>query len=570
MTFKQRLNRFITAGFEHGDDIFLLRRLVLVTSLLSMIIFLFSFFTIYNLYTGNTETGWLDISGAITGLTAMYQLQRHKRLNLAINLVVLLLFSFLLLFAYINQNHSYGLIWTFFFPVFTVLLKGHRTGTLLVIAFYSVLLPSAFFGIGHWQDGQWDLTSFFRFSLALLVIYYSAYFNELSLQRSYNELHKTNRREQEAARQHTEEVMQLLENKKQLMADISHDLRQPLNSIGLFLYGLKQKLQGDNSALQLAEKIGSAHQGLSDMFSALLEISNADAGKIKANAKLTKPSDIVQSVVDELTGSATGKGIEIHHTSSDVWMITDEILLSRIVRNLLGNAIKYTKQGHIEVTETINQQRLNIAITDTGIGIPEEELDNIFDEYYQIGNKRRDRNEGVGLGLSITKRLCDLLGYEISVTSTEDVGSCFTITLPLTETQAKTTEAESFSEQPNLNNLHVLVIDDAPDILAGMRLVLEGWQCHVNTASSYHQASAAINAKVPDLILCDYRLQDDMTGPDVLHKLEQQCGKPIPAIIISGEHLAVVEAELQQMDYPLLSKPVQPSQLYVAIAGLFH
>lgn len=568
MTCKQRLNRFITAGFEHGDDIFLLRRLVLVTSLLSMIIFLFSFFTIYNLYTGNSETGWLDVSGAIVGLTAMYQLQRHKRLNLAINLVVLLLFSFLLLFAHINQNHSYGLIWTFFFPVFTVLLKGHRTGTVLVIAFYSVLLPSAFFGIGHWQDGQWDLTSFFRFSLALLVIYYSAYFNELSLQRSYNELHKTNKREQEAAKQHTEEVMQLLENKKQLMADISHDLRQPLNSIGLFLYGLKQKLQGDSSALQLAEKIGSAHQGLSDMFSALLEISNADAGKIQAHAKLTEPSEIVQSVVDELTETAIEKGLKIHHTGSDVWVMTDEILLSRIVRNLLGNAIKYTKQGHIEVTETIDQQRLNIAITDTGIGIPKEELDNIFDEYYQVGNKRRDRNEGVGLGLSITKRLCDLLGYEITVTSTEGVGSCFTITLPLTEAQAKTTEAESFSEQPNLNNLHVLVIDDAPDILAGMRLVLEGWQCEVDTASDFQQASTAVSTKIPAIILCDYRLQDDMTGPDVLCRLEQQCGKPIPAIIISGEHLAVVEAELQQMDYPLLSKPIQPEQLYMAIVGL--
>ncbi len=568
LTLKQHFNRFITAGFEHGGDIFLLRRLVLITSLLSMIIFLFSFFTVYNFLTGDIRTELLDAGGLIVGLTAMYQLQRHKRLELAINIVVFLLFLFLLLFASINQNHSYGLIWTFFFPVFTLLLKGQRTGTLLVVAFYLLLLPLAYLGIGSWQDGQWDLTSFIRFSLASLVIYYSAYFSEHSLQRSYNELSQTTRREQEAAKQHTEEVLQLLENKKQLMADMSHDLRQPLNSIGLFLYALKQKVQGDNGAIQLIDKIASAHQALSEIFSALLEISNIDTGKIRIHAKLIAPTIVVQSVVDELTDTATAKGLQIRHNGSDAWAMTDEVLLSRIVRNLLGNAIKYTDKGHIEITESVAQQRLSIAITDTGIGIPEDELESIFAEYYQIGNKRRDRREGVGLGLAITKRLCDLLGYELSVTSTEGAGSCFTITLPATDAQTMPAELEYPTDQPNLEDVRVLVIDDEPEILAGMRLILESWQCEVDTASDYRQASAALAATPPDIILCDYRLQDDMTGLDVLRSLEQQHGKPIPAIIITGEHTAVVEAELRQMDYLLLTKPIQPMQLQVAISNL--
>ena len=374
--------------------------------------------------------------------------------------------------------------------------------------------------------------------------------------------------EKERAEQEKEKAEKANLGKSEFLAAASHDLRQPLNSIGLFLYGLKQKVQGDNGTLQLVDKIGSAHQALSNMFSALLEISNIDTGKIQAHSKLIEPSLVVQSVVDELTDSATAKGLQIRHNSSNAWAMTDEVLLSRIVRNLLGNAIKYTEKGHIEITESVEQQRLSIAISDTGIGIPEEELGNIFDEYYQVSNKRRDRTEGVGLGLSITQRLCDLLGYEISVTSREGLGSCFTLTLPATEAQDISAEPESFTKPANLNNLHVLVIDDESDILAGMRLVLEDWQCEVDTASDYRQASAAVSAKLPDIILCDYRLQDDMTGMEVLHSLEQQTGKVIPAIMISGEHIAVVEAELQQEDYPLLSKPVQLEQLYAAICGL--
>ncbi len=374
--------------------------------------------------------------------------------------------------------------------------------------------------------------------------------------------------EKERAEQEKEKAEKANLSKSEFLAAASHDLRQPLNSIGLFLYGLKQKLQGDNGTLQLVDKIASAHQALSDMFSALLEISNIDTGKIRVHAKLIEPTMVVQSVVDELTDTATAKGLQIRQNGSDAWAMTDEVLLSRIVRNLLGNAIKYSDKGYIEITESVAQQRLSIAIADTGIGIPEDELESIFAEYYQVGNKRRDRREGVGLGLAITKRLCDLLGYEISVTSTEGAGSCFTITMPATDAQAMPAEPENPTEQPDLENVRVLVIDDEPEILDGMRLILEQWQCEVDTASDYRQASAALAATPPDIILCDYRLQDDMTGLAVLRSLEQQHGKSIPAIIISGEHAAVIETELRQMDYPLMTKPILPTQLQVAISNL--
>jgi signal transduction histidine kinase/CheY-like chemotaxis protein len=358
-------------------------------------------------------------------------------------------------------------------------------------------------------------------------------------------------------------------SKSEFLAAASHDLRQPLNSIGLFLYGLKQKLQGDsNGKLQLAEKIEKAYQSLSEMFSLLLEISSFDTGKIKVRANLIQPTRAVQSIREELTEAATAKGLKIHHTASKAWALTDEVLLSRIVRNLLGNAIKYTAKGHIEITERLHLQQLSIEISDTGIGIPEQELENIFNEYHQVGNKRRDRKEGVGLGLFISKRLCDLLGYDIRVESTEGKGSSFTITLPATEPQNAPVAQAQDTQLPSLENIHLLVIDDDPEILTGMKLILEQWLCVVDTASDYHQASAAVAARLPDIILCDYRLQDNMTGIEVLHSLEQQQGKPIPAIIITGEHLTTIEAELHQTDYQLLSKPIQPMQLHASISNL--
>lgn len=357
--------------------------------------------------------------------------------------------------------------------------------------------------------------------------------------------------------------------KSEFIAAASHDLRQPLNSIGLFLFGLKQKLQGDSSdRLDLVGKMEAAHRALSEMFSTLLDMSNLDSGKVRVHSKSLQPSLVVQSVIDEFTEAASAKGLQINYTGNDAWIVTDEVLLSRIIRNLLDNAIKYTQQGHIQITETIEQGRLTITVEDTGIGIPEQELDSIFNEYHQVGNKRRDRREGVGLGLFITKRLCDLLGFDIHVSSTEGQGSTFTITSPVSVEPGLQTEMDAAAALPELKNIKVLVIDDDPDILNGMMLILEQWQCQVTTATDYQQALSSVAITQPDIILCDYRLQDDLTGVEALQGLEQQLGQSVPAIIITGEHLETVAAKIQEHGFNLLGKPVQPVQLHASITAL--
>jgi len=434
MTFKQRFNRFITAGFEHGDDIFLLRRLVLITSLLSMIIFLFSFFTVYNLHVGHSRTGLLDASGLVICLTAMYQLQRHKRLELAINIVVVALFAFLLLFANVNQNHSYGLIWTFFFPVFTVLLKGQRTGTLIVMAFYLLLLPFAYHGIGSWQEGQWDLTSFIRFSLASLVIYYSAYFNELSLQRSYRELQETRRREQQAAEQHHQEMVQLLEAKQQLMMDISHELRTPLAAMRINLEAMEDGLTTEEEGYPLLQrKLGQMNKLIEDIY----QLSRGDVGALKFQQEPVRLASLLEEVCNSFYQPAQEAGLRlscrIELDNSEI-VLGDEERLFQLLSNLLHNSLHYTERGgRVELLARRDGHEAQIIIQDSAPGVSEEHLPRLFERFYRVDKSRSRATGGSGLGLAICKTIIEHHGGNITAGPSPLGGLQITMRLPIKE-----------------------------------------------------------------------------------------------------------------------------------------
>jgi CheY-like chemotaxis protein len=243
--------------------------------------------------------------------------------------------------------------------------------------------------------------------------------------------------------------------------------------------------------------------------------------------------------------------------------------LGRIIRNFIDNAIKYTEHGSVTIKETQTDEDLNISVIDTGIGISEHEQDKIFDEYHQIGNQKRNRNEGIGLGLSIVKRMADLLDHEISMSSETGHGSVFTVTVPISASVLDE-EAPQILDVKAVYGTQVLVIDDDTEILAAMTDVLEGWSCDVATAESLEQAINQIEQMQPDIILCDYRLHDSINGIDVLDQLYSRFSLEIPSLIVSGDNSTELNKLLESTAYHFLSKPVQPQALLGCLINVLN
>ena len=351
--------------------------------------------------------------------------------------------------------------------------------------------------------------------------------------------------------------------KSKFLASASHDLRQPLNSMGLFLYAFSKSLKDNQPNVNIFNKIQLSYEALKELFDALLEVSRLDAGNVECVMEPMALTPLLNHLVDEFKEQAKNKNLDIIYNGAQYTVMADRILLSRIVRNLLENAIKYTEQGQITVEESRRGQSVILSIKDTGIGIAECELENIFDEYHQLSNNRRDRRQGIGLGLAIVKKLAALMNYSIKAQSFLGQGSSFSIDLDIAIKKDSNVPELYITELPKpAVTLHrVLVVDDDPDSLLGLGWLLESWGYQVDKASCYEEALAVIGQNIPDIILMDYRLQDNMNGIQVLLKLAKQIPKPVEAIIISGDTDPEILQHIKGNGFLCLHKPLDAEQL---------
>lgn len=219
-------------------------------------------------------------------------------------------------------------------------------------------------------------------------------------------------------------------SKSKFLAAASHDLRQPMHALTLFVEALKPHVQGTQGG-ELMRQVETSVDVLGEMFDALLDISRLDAGVVAPRNQEVALQHVLKRMEAEFTWTAQAKDIRLNIGDYHGVLVTDPMLLERILRNLISNAIRYTEQGEVSVVSTGVPGGVNIDVCDTGIGIPEQHLSRIFEEYYQVGNSQRDRNNGLGLGLAIVMRLSNLLGCEIKVRSNEGAGSCFSLVVPL-------------------------------------------------------------------------------------------------------------------------------------------
>lgn len=378
----------------------------------------------------------------------------------------------------------------------------------------------------------------------------------------------------EAARQEAEkareEAIQANQSKSQFLAAASHDLRQPLHSMGLYLDALGRRVSdfGDEEKNML-NKVTLSHYHLCEMFNSLLEVSRLDAGSVEVNRNDIAIKPLLDNLTSELNASASEKGLQLNCQAENLVVNSDSVLLTRVLRNLLNNAIKFTNQGSVNIVARSVGNNIELLISDTGLGIPPAEQKAIFDEYYQLNNPERDRNNGIGLGLSVVKRMCFLLGHRIQLESELGNGSKFTITVPRGDTPLHKT-GPFMKITSDMKGMKVLVIDDESDILQGMELMLNDMGCYPMLAENLEQAIAVIenSSQEPDIILSDYRLKDNETGLDVIKTLRKRFNRHFPSFLISGDTDPELLRKIRQEQFMLLHKPIKPVSLQKAVRQL--
>ena len=360
--------------------------------------------------------------------------------------------------------------------------------------------------------------------------------------------------------------------KTRFLAAASHDLRQPIHALGLSFATLADKIR--NAERQpLIEQVEGSIAAVDTMLRALLDISKLDAGVVSPNPEPVAVSCLFSQLHSEFLPMAQqlGNTLIIHPTTD--WVQSDPGMLERILRNLIGNALRYTDNGQVLLAAHRSGDKLRFEVHDTGPGIPQDRFDDIFVEFQQLGNPQRDRRQGLGLGLAIVKRLAGLLGHPIGLTSQLGRGSCFWVETHLVQSQNSTVAHQSETKRlpgDHLSGARVLVLDDETSILQSMRNLLEHWGCKVSTAATVDEAQSLVQTKVQDLLVVDYRLAGDITGLNVATRLLKAAGHNIPVLVITGDTAPERLREARDSGYPLLHKPVQPAKLRSTMQHLLH
>jgi signal transduction histidine kinase len=351
--------------------------------------------------------------------------------------------------------------------------------------------------------------------------------------------------------------------KTQFFAAASHDLRQPLHAMGLFAAALADKAH-DAEVRNMVDSINASVDALEALFNELLDISKIDAGVIRPKVACFSLDPLLRRLRTDFAAEAEAKGIDLRIRRSQARVCSDALLLERVLRNLIDNAIRYTLNGGILVGVRRRGANWRIEVWDTGIGIAPEQIDKVFDEFFQIGNPERDRRKGLGLGLSIVRRLAELLGHSLVLRSRRGRGTVFSLDLPAGGPEATATApAPTALPAVGFGGRLMLVVDDDQAVLEGMRTLLAGWGAEVVSCGGAQEALATIGRlpRAPDILIVDHQLRDGRKGAEVIRAAREHYGRPLPAVIVTGSTAQLLSREVQSLGCQLLLKPVMPAKL---------
>ncbi len=363
---------------------------------------------------------------------------------------------------------------------------------------------------------------------------------------------------------------QASQEKTRFFASASHDLRQPLHSLGLFGSAIQAHLKNTPQE-PLATHLMQCVDQLETSFSAMLDLSKLDAGVIAARSEPVALAQVFRNLSSVFSRQAESCGLSLRFRPGDKWVDTDPALLERLLGNLIQNALKFTRTGGVSVIARGHGNTLRVEVWDTGCGIAPDEQGRIFDEFYQIGNHERDRTMGLGMGLAIVKRLANLLETPIWVASCTGRGSVFKVQMRRVKKPADLpsfqTRAVSSGVFRALTGLRVLVIDDEASVRESTSAALRLYGLQVEVAdglASAREAAIRLEGRI-DAVITDYRLCKGKDGIEVSGSLNTLLGRNIPTLLITGDTAPdrVRQAEISGLC--VLYKPVRISQMVEAL-----
>ncbi len=357
-------------------------------------------------------------------------------------------------------------------------------------------------------------------------------------------------------------------DKSRFLAIATHDLRQPLHALGLFAAALENRLRGTDNEHVIRDMVQSI-DGLNRSFNAIMDVSQLDAGAIEPSLQRFPLRDVFRRLHMHFAGQAELVGLALRFSPGGKAVTSDPQLLERILGNLIQNALKYTVDGGVVVVARTTSRHFNIEVWDTGVGIPAVELPLIFKEFYQIGQHDRVRMRGLGMGLAIVKRLADLLEHDLTIASIPGRGSMFRLSIPhgdQSDIEDFTVAADTIP-MPSSRQRTALIVDDDEAIRNGLGLLLTEWGYQSVGAADVDQARYVLRLleSVPDVLLCDLHLGDGPSGIAAIRAIRRQCGRDVPAVLITGDPSVDEIARAAGSELLVMSKPVQPRLLRNAL-----
>lgn len=360
--------------------------------------------------------------------------------------------------------------------------------------------------------------------------------------------------------------------KSMFIAAASHDLRQPVTSLKIVVEMLRDprvETVPERRAALLA-RLDTSVNALDDLLTGILDLSRLDADVVTANLAPAALNSLFESLREAFSAQAGARGIDLQFAPTDLVLVTDRVMLSRMIRNLVDNALRYTTQGSVRIEAQRAPQGVLIRVVDTGPGIPADQHERVFEDFVQLHNPARDRSRGLGLGLAIVRRLCSRLGYQVALSSTPGMGTTFTITIPADRVttqallEAPTAEAVSSS----LRGLRVLLVEDDPLVRDALALGLARLGAQVTPVSGVSALRTLLQEQRPtppwDACVTDMRMEDESSGYQVIAALAGRLPRD-RVVVLTGETRPDLVATMTAHGLRLVHKPATSAQVAAAL-----